>query len=142
MNPGQTSHAMTIEPPDDAAEVPVRGGSDLAETVLEFGEPILKILPAEADQQAVREALELTISIWNAHALASPAWGSPEMLSQIEAVASSADSPQFLRRTLSVLAERKQAHFAGDARLLGSWQLEEEASGYVLHCESEHPERH
>jgi hypothetical protein len=120
---------------------PVRGTSEFAATLLHFGEPVLEILPSRPAQAEVREAVELLVSVWNAHALAAPTWGSHEPLQQIEAIAESADSPHFLVRVLKVLSERKRTQFALDTRIAEDWEIAGDGRSYLLSCSERAPVR-
>jgi len=117
----------------------LRGSSEFADTLIDFGDPVLEILPARAAEAEVREAIELLVSVWNAHALALPAWGAPDALQHLQAVADSADAPHFLVRVLSVLGERRKGKFADDARVAEEWTVAGDGRGYVLSCEAKGP---
>lgn len=119
----------------------LRGTSELAATLIDFGEPVLEILPSRPAEAEVREAVELLVSVWNAHALAAPTWGSHEPLQQIEAIAESADTPHFLVRVLNVLSERKKTQFAGDTRVADEWEITGDGRTYLLSCEERAPIR-
>lgn len=119
----------------------LRGTSELAATLIDFGEPVLEILPSRPAEGEVREAVELLVSVWNAHALAAPTWGSHEPLQQIEAIAESADTPHFLVRVLKVLSDRKKTQFAADTRVADEWEITGDGRSYVLSCEERAPLR-
>ena len=123
------------------ATPPLRGTSEFAATLIDFGEPVLEILPSRPAEAEVREAVELLVSVWNAHALAAPAWGEVEPLQEIEAIAHSADAPHFLVRVLKVLSERKKTQFAGDTRVADEWDLAGDGRSYLLTCEERAPIR-
>lgn len=134
MNQGQ-SEVMETRPSTKV----LRGSSEFADTLIDFGAPVLEILPARPAEGEVREAIELLVSVWNAHALALPAWGAPDALQHLQAVAASADVPHFLARVLSVLAERRTNNFAADARVAEEWTIAGDGRGYVLSCEAKGP---
>ncbi|MBL8739876.1 MAG: hypothetical protein JNK04_02245 [Myxococcales bacterium] len=119
----------------------LRGTTELAATLIEFGEPVLEILPSRPEEGEVREAVELLVSVWNAHALAAPAWGTQEPLQQIEAIADSADSPHFLVRVLKVLSDRKKTRFGADNRVAEQWEIAGDGRSYLLRCEERAPIR-
>jgi hypothetical protein len=117
----------------------LRAASELAATLIDFGEPVLEILPSRPAEAELREAVELLVSVWNAHALAAPAWSSHEALQQIEAIAESADTPHFLVHVLRMLSERKRTRFAGDTRVADEWEITGDGRSYVLTCEERAP---
>jgi hypothetical protein len=129
MNQGQ-SEVMETRTPTSV----LRGSSEFADTLIDFGGPVLEILSSRPAEGDVREAVELLVSVWNAHALAQPAWGSPDALQELDAIATSADAPHFLKRVLSVLSERRKSRFTDDARVAEEWAISGDGRGYVLSC--------
>lgn len=111
-------------------------GCDMAATLLTYGTPILAILPRDPEPEAVHEVLTLTVSAWNAHALAMEAWGAPDLLDQLRSIVQSADAPRLLVRTLEILSDRRQKFFPDDPRVVESWELrdDEPSSGFILSC--------
>ena len=116
---------------DTRKATPLRGTSEFAATLIDFGEPVLEILPSRPAEAELREAVELLVSVWNAHALAAPTWGSHEPLQQIDAIAESADAPHFLVRILKVLSDRRRPSSAGDTRVARTGNIAGDGRSYM-----------
>lgn len=124
---------------NDETELPLihpEDGDDMAATLITFGRPILGILPRDPEPDAVHEVLTLTVSAWNAHALAMDAWGQPDLLDQLRSIVSTADAPRLLVRSLEILSDRRQKFFPDDPRVVETWELREDRvrDGLTLSC--------
>ena len=71
---------------------PALPNSKISATILDFGQPLLapyedQHLPIEV----VRAALELVLTVWNAHVMAMPIWGKPELLAGLMDIVTNSD---------------------------------------------------
>jgi len=48
----------------------------ISETILDFGEPVLSQLDAAMPLEVVQSTFQIVITVWNAHVMATPRWGS------------------------------------------------------------------
>ena len=70
----------------------------------------------------IRSALDIVITVWNAHVMATEAWGHPEHLVDLQRLALDASATEGTLATLAVLSTRRQ-EFAEDIRVVSKWEL-------------------
>ncbi len=100
--------------------------ASISDTILSFGEPVLRRLRESAEPQSldvIKRALEIVITIWNAHVMATEAWGHPEHLHDLLRVALDPSAAPDTITTLTTLTERRLASFADDTRVVSKWDL-------------------
>ncbi len=100
--------------------------ASISDTILSFGEPVMRRLressePASLD--VIKRALEIVITIWNAHVMATDAWGHPEHLADLRQIALGPSAPPSTVITLAALSERRLERFADDIRVVSKWDL-------------------
>jgi hypothetical protein len=115
----------------------------ISETIMDFAKPLLEQefgrKPPPADK--ARPILGFAITVWNAHVLAMPAHGSPDILRKLERLAWSPDAPPQMRATLHMLGKRRREHFADDFRIVGDWGLEPKKKGeFTFWCDARVPD--
>jgi hypothetical protein len=111
----------------------------LADTILDFARVVLCQIPEPPALPVVQKTLELAISVWNAHALAAPAWGKPENLAELSHLVALSASPQMLAAFEALLGERL-SRFADDVRVVCEWHLSADEQGRArLDCSARSP---
>lgn len=116
----------------------------LDERVLDLATPLLERLGTEPEPDAVRSAIELAITFWNAKAKASRFWGDPrpkqhnDLTRKMTGKKASAEDAE----AFELLSERwRDKEIAFDPRLVGDWSLEVGDNGAPrLSCEMELPD--
>ena len=68
----------------------------IADTILEFANVVISQMPEPQALESLRQTIELAVSVWNAHTLASPVWNQPEHLNELSRLISLSASPQIL----------------------------------------------
>jgi cytochrome c-type biogenesis protein CcmH/NrfG len=82
----------------------------------------------------------ILITVWNAHVMAMPVWGKPQLLEQLGELLQAPGSAPQLIDTCARLAARRQEHFAQDPRAVGEWRVTIDPQGRVrLHCDARVP---
>lgn len=109
----------------------------ISETIIDFGAPLISDLDPGQPLEIVRSVFAIVIAVWNAHVMAMPVWGRPQLLQQLgELLQAPGTAPQLID-TCAQLAARRQEHFAQDPRAVGEWSVAIEQRGRVrLHCEA------
>lgn len=133
--------------PDLKADTPPRGapaapGSfrKLSETLFDFGEPLLSQLGSDAPLPAMKQAMQLVITAWNAGAMALPEWGEPELLHQLEQMLVQPTMASPLCGLLKQMLVRRREQLSLDLRTVGEWSLLPQAdAGWVLRCAAHLP---
>jgi hypothetical protein len=111
----------------------------IADTILDFARVVLCQMPEPPALAALQKTLELAISVWNAHALAAPAWGKPENLAELSHLVALSASPQMLSAFEALRGER-MARFADDLRVVSAWQVTADELGRArLDCSAHLP---
>ena len=118
-------------------EIPSR---KISETIIDFGAPLIFDLDKNQPIEIVRSVFTIVITVWNAHVMAMPVWGKPQLLEQLgELLRALGTAPEMLD-TCAELAARRQLHFADDPRAVGEWKIEFDHAGRVrLHCDARIP---
>lgn len=113
--------------------------SPIADTILDFARVVLCQMPEQPGLSALQQTLELAISVWNAHALASPVWGKPENLAELSHLVLLSASPQMLSAFEALRVERL-SRFADDLRVVCEWQVIADEQGRTrLDCSARLP---
>lgn len=111
----------------------------IADTILDFARVVLSQMSEPPALPVLQQTLELVISVWNAHALASPAWGKPENLAELSHLVALSASPQMLSAFEALRGERL-TRFADDLRVVCSWQVTADEQGRArLDCSARLP---
>src|SRR5512134_3399598 len=112
----------------------------ISETIIDFGAPLIADLDPGQPLEIVRSVFAIVITVWNAHVMAMPVWGKPQLLQQLgELLQAPGTAPQLID-TCAQLAARRPGHFAQDPRAVGEWSVTIEQRGRVrLHCEARVP---
>ena len=122
------------------AGTPVIPKRKISETVIDFGAPLLRDLDQEQPIAIVRATFNLVITVWNAHVVAMPVWGQPEVLEQLEEVLRAPGTAPEMIAACADLAARRQQHFANDPRAIGEWRVAFDNRGRArLHCDARVP---
>jgi hypothetical protein len=112
----------------------------ISETVIDFGAPLLRDLDQAQPIEIARATVSLVITVWNAHVMAMPVWGKPDVLKQLEDVLRAPGTPTEMIAACADLATRRQQHFASDPRAVGEWRVAFDNRGRVrLHCDARVP---
>lgn len=105
------------------------GGHEMAsisDTILLFGEPVMQRLRESSEPpsiEIIRRALEIVITIWNAHVMATDDWGHPEHLLDMQRIALDPNTAPDTATTLATLTERRLTQFSDDIRVVSKWDL-------------------
>ena len=118
--------------------------ASISDTILSFGEPILQRLRETAEPpslDAIKHALEIVITIWNAHVMAMDEWGHPEHLLDLQRLALDPFASVDTIMTLATLTERKLERFAADVRVVSKWDLSlDELGSHRFDCTARLPD--
>jgi hypothetical protein len=107
----------------------------ISETFLHFAAPLLNELPGEAPEHEVRVALNLSFTIWNAVIFAD-VLNNHRHLNEIRRL--TADRPETVL-LMDQLIARKRALFAGDERMIGTWEVTRTEDGINLRADARDP---
>jgi hypothetical protein len=111
----------------------------IADTIMEFANVVLCQVHEPQALDALRQTIELAVSVWNAQTLASPAWGQPEHLNELSRLIALSASPHMLA-AFQALRSAKLTRFAGDARVVCEWQVVADELGRArLDCSARLP---
>jgi hypothetical protein len=111
----------------------------IADTILDFARVVLCQIPDPPALSVLQQTLELAISVWNAHALAAPAWGKPESLAELSHLVALSASPQ-MHSAFDALRSERLARFADDLRVVCEWQVTADELGRTrLDCSARSP---
>ena len=130
-----------------AAQLSPRGASapaipsrKISETIIDFGAPLISDLDPSQPIEIVRSVFTIVIMVWNAHVMAMPVWGRPQLLEQLgELLRTPGTAPQLID-TCAKLAARRQERFTDDPRAVGEWSVVIDQAGRVrLHCDARVP---
>ena len=110
--------------PIDEQGIPTR---TISETLLDFAEPLLSLLPADLPPKAIEHQLKVPITIWNA-IVTEELGDMPGVLAQARALVAASGMPMMLT-LFDTLAERKRRQFGEDYRLIGRYRVRRLAHG-------------
>jgi len=108
----------------------------ISETILEFGEPLLSQLDETPPIEVMRQALQIVITVWNAHVLAMPEWGQAGHLESLTKLVDSPTAPPGLVGLIDVLTKRRNERFKNDPRAVGEWTVEPTDGGFRFRCDA------
>lgn len=111
----------------------------ISETILDFGEPVLRRLQGDYSDDVAHKVFELVILVWNAHVTAMPRWGQPHFLANLAERMLDPAVPADMVDAVRELTKRRLEHFATDARAVGEWQLVKHPEGVRLRCDARAP---
>ena len=131
---------MSAQLSPGAAAAPAIPTRKISETIIDFGAPLISDLDPSQPIEIVRSVFTIVITVWNAHVLAMPVWGKPQLLEQLGELLQTAGSAPQLTDTCAQLAARRQERFADDPRAVGEWSVAIDRQGRVrLHCDARVP---
>jgi hypothetical protein len=107
----------------------------ISETFLHFAAPMLANLSGEAPERRARHALEVSFTAWNAVIFAD-VLNDHRHLDEIRRLM--ADNPD-TAPLMEQLIARKRALFAGDERLIGTWEVTRTEHGINLRADARDP---
>lgn len=123
--------------PAQAVEIPQR---KISETIIDFGAPLIADLDPSQPIEVVRSVFAIVITVWNAHVMAMPQWGRPQLLEQLGELVHTPGTAAQMIDTCAALAARRRERFAQDPRAVGEWSVTIDQAGRVrLHCEARIP---
>lgn len=112
----------------------------ISETIVDFGAPLILELDHQQPIEIVRGVFTIVITVWNAHVMAMPAWGQPQLLEQLAELLRTPGTAAQMIRAYAELSARRHKHFADDPRAVGEWSIAIDHSGRVrLHCDARLP---
>jgi len=107
----------------------------ISETFLDFAEPLLAPLGAEATEHEMEEALKIAFTVWNAVVFDAVNRNSR----WVDQLRDLAGHDPHVRPIIEQLVARKQALFGNDHRLLGEYQLYRHHGELRLRAEARQP---
>jgi hypothetical protein len=119
-------------------------GTKISATIIDFGQPLLNQLPADAPRELREQVVQLIVTLWNAHVMAH-SWGQPEHLTAIREMLAQAAGDQTLDvqalMAFEVLSARRQElRFVNDPRAVGLWEVRDTAPGqWSIRCDARLP---
>ncbi len=120
-------------------------GTKISATLIDFGQPLLALLPPDASLDMRRQIVGHIVLHWNAHVMATR-WGQPEYLAQlrdtlIAATARGELDPQALATFETLSARHKLKRFVDDPRAVGLWEVRDIGPGqWNIRCDARLPE--
>ena len=122
-----------------SAPPPVR---KISETILDFGEPLFSQLDAALPLEAIQSVFRIVITVWNAHVVATPRWGQPRFLADLQERMRDPQMPPEMVEAMRTLSQRRLERFASDGRAVGDWSLVMDAGEWQLRCDARVPNDH
>lgn len=125
----------------------VRGGplvpGKISEMILDFAAPIVDQLVAEkAPLKTWRESMMMVITVWNAHVMAMPLWGKPEILAELMVMVGGPTAPAGLSAVFLALSEERRTRFATVPLVIGEWSVTQlPDGGFSLRCDARLPKQ-
>jgi hypothetical protein len=111
----------------------------ISETIVEFGDALIRQLDPDQPYDVVRSTFETVILVWNAHVMAIPRWGQPRFLAELHTRLQDPQMPAPMVEALKALSQRRLEQFATDARAVGEWSIAREAGHWRLRCDARAP---
>ena len=112
----------------------------ISSTILEFAEPLFEQFPETPPIDALRNALKIVITVWNAHTLSLPIWGEPHHLDNLRKLVDGPSSPPGTAEVIEALTIRRHEWFRDDPRAVGEWTVEPSGAGFVFRCDARLPD--
>lgn len=114
--------------------------ASIADTILDFASVVLRQMTEPSGIEALRQTIELAVSVWNAHVLARPEWGQPEHLVELSRLVAISASPHMLA-IFQQLSDVKHARFPHELRVVCEWQVTADEQGRTrFDCSARKPE--
>jgi hypothetical protein len=96
----------------------------ISETIMDFGDPLFCLFDQPPPSpELLRVPFEIVLAVWNAHVMAMPCWGKPELLVWLQDIYYRSPETAPMLNTFEQLARRRYAKFADDPRAVGAWDL-------------------
>jgi hypothetical protein len=114
----------------------------ISESILDFGEPLFSQLDAALPLEAIQSVFRIVITVWNAHVMATPRWGQPRFLADLQERMRDPQMPPEMVEAMRTLSQRRLERFANDGRAVGEWSLVMEAGQWRLRCDARAPNDH
>ena len=114
----------------------------ISETILDFGEPLVGQLDATLPLDVTQSTFKIVITVWNAHVLAMPRWGQPQVLADLHERMRDPQVPPEMVEAVRTLSQRRLERFADDGRAVGEWSLVMADDGWRLRCDARVPPDH
>lgn len=99
----------------------------ISETLLDFAEPLLSLLPGDVPEKLLEQQLKVPITIWNAIVM-EELGDMPNVLSEARARVMKSGLPMMLM-LFDTLVQRKRSQFGDDYRLIGRYSVRRAADG-------------
>lgn len=112
----------------------------ISETILDFGEPLISQLDPSQSQETVHAIFEIVVTVWNCHVLATPRWGQPKFLADLQDRLQNSQMPPEMVDAHRALALRRTEHFAKDYRAVGDWSVYQDNGKWRLRCDARPPQ--
>ena len=100
--------------------------------------PLLSQFDETPPIEVLRQALQIVITVWNAHVLAMPEWGQAEHLESLAKLNDSLRASGSIA-LVDVLTKRRNERFKNDSRAIGEWTIEPTADGFRFRCDARQP---
>ena len=120
-------------------------GTKISATLIDFGQPLLALLPPDASLDMRKQIVGHIVLHWNAHVMATR-WGQPEYLAQLRDTLAAATvrgelDPQALAAFETLSARHKLRRFVDDPRAIGLWEVRDIGPGqWNIRCDARLPE--
>lgn len=111
----------------------------ISETIVDFGEPLIRQLDADQPHEVVRQSFEFVILVWNAYVMAMPRWGQPSWLADLHQRLQDPQMPAPMVQAFRELSQRRAERFASDARAVGEWSIVQQSGQWRLRCDARAP---
>ena len=120
--------------------MPVPAVRKISETIVDFGDPLIRQLDADQPYETVHSTFEIVILIWNAHVMAMPRWGQARFLADLHRRLLDPQFPAPMVEAFTVLSQRRAERFASDARAVGEWSVVQQSGQWRLRCDARVPD--
>lgn len=113
----------------------------ISETILDFAEPVIgPVIGSNPPIAALTSMFQIIITIWNAHVMATPIWGQPDILAEVRRTIAGPGAPPELRIMFKLLSDRRLELFGTDYRAVGEWSvIADKGTGFKLRCDARMP---
>lgn len=111
----------------------------ISETILDFGEPLVSQLDGGVPLDVARATFEIVIMVWNAHVMAMPRWGQPQVLAALHERLRDPQMPPPMVDAIRTLSQRRLERFPTDGRAVGEWSLVMQSGEWRLRCDARTP---
>ena len=117
----------------ESVELPER---KISETILELAAQVLGPLDQFPNLEAARSAIELTVTAWNLHALATFK-DQPKPLAEVRAKLRGRQAPREIAEMFEALVELRATKYGDDPRVVGDWHFGPDGLGrHAFRCEA------